>query len=337
MVVEALAALGRDDAVPQWIQGWVEHDRTRLMKSPKTEAVLDGDWLAALGDFNRLGEWQNLFREELSQSAWREVLDQWLPVLVPGSMAAGTHGIIRCGHAVRALDNKVTPLRLEELAEALAYCAARYRVIDSAPLLAGPLSLEDAVRELPRLDSDIDRRGPPPKIVSRLNKRRDFTRAVNRLAQPADMTSALNELAELGARLYLHGSASHPLVLLHAVTGPAAIQLLTKHASSELHSVAFAYMWQAVAAWAAAFGSGLASEQTPQTTTPWDEIIDLSVESGDDHAIKFTEACHRIDQLRPSPVFRMAASDWVHRVVESCDWSANELVDAGIKTRLPDA
>ena len=337
MVVEALAALGRDDAVPHWIEGWVRHDHSRLLKSPETDKALEGDWRAALGDFNRLGEWQNLFREELSQSAWRDVLDQWLPPLIPGSMAAGTHGIIRCGHASRALDNKVTPSRLEELAEALAYCAARYRTIGDAPLLAGSLSLEEAVRALPLLDSDIDRRGPPPKIVRRLNERADFTRAVNRLAPPADVTSALSELAEIGAHLYLHDATSHPLVMLHAVTGPAAVQLLIKHASPELHGIAFAYMWQAVAAWAAAFSSGLASEQIQASTVPWQEIIDLSVKSGDDHAIKFTEACRRIDQLHPSPVFRVAAGDWVHRVVESRNWSADELVDAGIKTRLPDA
>jgi glycyl-tRNA synthetase alpha subunit len=96
-------------------------------------------------------------------------------------------------------------------------------------------------------------------------------------------------------------------------------------------------MWQAVAAWTAAFSSGLTSEQIQASTARWDEIIDLSVESGDDHAIKFTEACHRIEQLHSSPVFRVAASDWVHRVVKSRDWSADELVDAGIKTRLPDA
>ena len=51
MVVEALAALGRDDAVPHWIEGWVDHDRPRLMKNPKTDAALDGDWQAALADF----------------------------------------------------------------------------------------------------------------------------------------------------------------------------------------------------------------------------------------------------------------------------------------------
>ena len=86
MVVEALAALGRDDAVAHWIEGWVEHDRPRLMKNRKTDAVLDSDWRAALADFSRLGEWQNLFREALSRSAWRDVLDRWLPRLIPGSM-----------------------------------------------------------------------------------------------------------------------------------------------------------------------------------------------------------------------------------------------------------
>jgi len=35
MVVEALAALGRDDAVPHWIDRWVHHDRPRLMKNPQ--------------------------------------------------------------------------------------------------------------------------------------------------------------------------------------------------------------------------------------------------------------------------------------------------------------
>jgi hypothetical protein len=337
MVVEALAALGRDDAVPRWIEGWLEEDCPRLMTSPQTETVLDDNWRAALGDFTRLGEWQNLFRQELARSSWRNVLDCWLPRLIPGSMAAGTHGIIRCGHACRALNNEVTPLRLEEMAAALAYCAARYRTIGGAPQLSGPLGLETAVRELPLLESDIDRRGPPPRIVRRLNERPDFTRAINRLAPQADISSALSELAEIGARIYLHDAARHPLVLLHAVTGPAAVHLLLTNASPGLRSTAFAYMWQAVAAWVAAFSRGLPNEQVRATGAAWGEIIDLSVQSRDDHAIKFTEACHRLNELRPSPAFRAAASDWVHRVVETRNWSVAKLVDAGIRTRLAEA
>ena len=48
------------------------------------------------------------------------------------------------------------------------------------------------------------------------------------------------------------------------------------------------------------------------------------------------EACRRQEALRPSPVFRAAACDWVQRVVETRDWSPAELIEAGIRTRLSD-
>jgi len=332
MVIEALAVLERDDAVARWI----EHARPRLAEGPKTRTVLAVGWQPALGDMTRLGEWQNLFRSELQTSSWREVLERWLPRLIPGSMAAGTHGVIRCGHASRALENQVTAPRLGELSAALAYCAARYRKLGGAPVLAGPLGLRAAVHELPLLNSGIDRQGPPPRIVERLDEHPDFAWAVSRLAPPANVVSALSDLAEVGARLYLHNADHHPLVLLHAVTGPAAMQLLMRHTSADLGRTAFAYTWQAVAAWAAAFGSGLSDIEIEGTDESWDAIIDLSVESGDEHAIKLTEACRRMDGLRPSPAFRAAASDWVNRVVEAREWSAERLVDAGIRTRLSD-
>ena len=40
---------------------------------------------------------------ELGQRPWREVLNAWWPRLLPGVVAAATHGVIRVGHAVRAL------------------------------------------------------------------------------------------------------------------------------------------------------------------------------------------------------------------------------------------
>ena len=332
MVAEALAALGRAEAVRQWVEIY----RSRLVEGPRTDAVIGEDWQGALGDFSRLGEWQNRFRQELAGSPWKEVLDRWLPRLIPGSMASGTHGIIRCGHAARALENDITVLRLDELANALAYCAARYRTISSPPLLAGNLGLEAATSGLPLLEPEVDRQGPPPRIVMRLTERSDFARAIQRLAPPADVSLALSQLAGIGARLYLRDAAHHPLVLLHTVTGPAAVQLLLATVSSELRSVAFAYTWQAVAAWAAAFSSGLSQELPRAANASWDEIIDLSVESGDEHAIKLTEACRRQEALRPSPVFRAAACDWVHRVIETHDWSDAELIDVGIRTRLSD-
>jgi hypothetical protein len=202
--------------------------------------------------------------------------------------------------------------------------------------LAGPLGLEQAARELPLLPAELDRRGPPPKIIERLDELAGFPWAVSRLAPPADPLSSLSELAEIGARLYLQDAHRHPLVLLHAVTGPAAVQLLVDRASPELRSAAFAYMWQAVAAWAAAFSRGLQHEEFGQAGKSWDEIIELSVESGDDHAVKLTEACRRLERQRPSPAFRGAASDWVHRVIDTRGWNSERLVATGIRTRLSD-
>lgn len=332
MVVEALTVLEHDEAILPWIESF----RPQLADGPRTDIVLANDWEAALGDFTRLGEWQNLFRRELQSSSWTDTLEIWLPRLIPGSMASGTHGIIRCGHASRALANEVTPPRLEELAKALAYCAARYRRVGGEPRLDGSQGLEEAMRQLPLLEPAVDRRGPPPRIVRRLNERPDFTSAVARLALPSNVPSALSELAEIGARLYLHDAGRHPLVLLHAVTGPAAVQLIVANGSTKLSNIAFAYSWQAVAAWAAAFSRGLSNEPLPTTDESWKTIIDLSVESGDDHAIKLAEACQRLEQLRPSSVFRAAASDWIHRVIATHDWNPQRLVDAGVRVRLKD-
>lgn len=181
MVVEALATLGRGEAAPAWIEGY----RPRLAPGPRSDGRLDNDWRAALGDFSRLGEWQNHFRIELDEASWKEVLDRWLPRLISGSMAAGTHGIIRCGHAARALADAVTAPRLNELADALAYCAARYRTISSVPAPDGDLDLETAVRQLPLLPPDLDRRGFPPDIVKHLDGRPDFRRR-RAAAGPAD-------------------------------------------------------------------------------------------------------------------------------------------------------
>jgi hypothetical protein len=80
-------------------------------------------------------------------------------------------------------------------------------------------------------------------------------------------------------------------VLLHAVTGPAAVQLLVAYVSSAVVPIAFAYAWQAVAAWAAAFSSGYDSGPPPPTDAEWNEIVDLAVDS-DEHA-------HQADRSLP--------------------------------------
>lgn len=141
-------------------------------------------------------------------------------------------------------------------------------------------------------------------------------------------------MTEIGARLYLANAKRHPLVLLHAVTGPAAFRLLLPYLSDHDRPAAFAYMWQAFAAWAAAFAGPLLSAPADGRDLDWEEIIARAVDDGDDHALKLTEAARREDALAPSPAFRVAAADWVTRVRAARAWTSEERVRAGITTRL---
>jgi hypothetical protein len=117
MAAEALVALGRDDAVVPW----VERYRTRLQDHPSARSAIDPrDWREALGQGERVGDWIAFFDRQLAEAPWPQVLNTWVERLAPGIVASATHGVIRTGHAVRALSQEETPLRLHELAKAWA-------------------------------------------------------------------------------------------------------------------------------------------------------------------------------------------------------------------------
>lgn len=99
-----------------------------------------------LGGGRRYPDWVALFDQELSARPWADVGGAWVPRLVAGSMAAGTHGLIRAAHAARALTGRATPGRRCELAAGLAYWAAKYRALEGAPAPSGALTVSQAPR-----------------------------------------------------------------------------------------------------------------------------------------------------------------------------------------------
>src|SRR5438105_13473721 len=124
MAVDALVAMGREDAVLPWAEWYAR----RLQDHPQTRNHISAAaWREALGEIGRAGDWDEFFRRELSQRAWGTVLETWVARLAPGIMACATHGIIRTAHAVRSLDRGENQRRIDELAEGLAYWAARYQ------------------------------------------------------------------------------------------------------------------------------------------------------------------------------------------------------------------
>ncbi|RIK94815.1 MAG: hypothetical protein DCC71_23125, partial [Proteobacteria bacterium] len=100
MVAEALCALGRPEAVLPW----VGKQRAGILPWPAPVAPIEPSrWRGALSQESRFADWRALFAAELARAPWRAVLARWVERLAPGLCAAATHGVIRTGHAVRAL------------------------------------------------------------------------------------------------------------------------------------------------------------------------------------------------------------------------------------------
>src|SRR5262249_8441821 len=85
-------------------------------------------------DPRRIADWTAYFRREVTEQPWREALATWWPRLLPGVAAAATHGVIRVGHAVRALrEDGEDADHVAELAHGLAYWAAPWQPVPGTP------------------------------------------------------------------------------------------------------------------------------------------------------------------------------------------------------------
>src|SRR5262249_8265940 len=142
MAAEALVALGCDDIVV----AWTDRYRRQLDAMPPPRApVSGGNWEQALRAIHRVRDWGAFFRAQLAQARWLVVFREWIGRLLPATPSAGAHGLIRTAHALRALADAETALRVEELGVALAYWAAYHRKLPGTPRLAGTLELGDAL------------------------------------------------------------------------------------------------------------------------------------------------------------------------------------------------
>jgi hypothetical protein len=319
MAAEALIALGRSDLV----MPWVEQYKPSLDAHPAGRRPISrDDWREALGDARRVGDWIAFFDAELRDRPWQAVLDEWVPQLAPGLVAAGTHGLIRTAHAVRSLGAAETPARRRELAEGLGYWAARYHLLP-APSGGRGESLKPS-QAIGRVD-----RIPPEQqvggglIVDLLRPLDDDPgfRAVPSLVDAAaDTPGFLSDLTETFARVYLANveETGHVIGFIHTVTGPSAIRMIAPHVSEEAGATLRRYGWQAAAALYAAMGRrGPASAAVEPPMLSADELADAAAATLDAHAIKFTEACLREYALNPSPVYLAAAADATKRLAGS--------------------
>ena len=310
MAAEALLRLGREDAIEPWVTGYLKG----LEDAPHASSpISDVDWREALGDIRRIADWEAYLQTQLREGPWQAVLARWWARLLPGIAAGSTHGVIRTGHAVRALGDGQTPERVAELARGLAYWAARFTILPGRRLTAGTATMDEAIAAIPLLVG-----GPSGLITTRLaalDRVDGFGESVARLAPPADVPAALDRLTAAFAAAYLRRGHAEPIPYIHGVTAPAAVRLVLPHLPADQWRPSFNAIWHVAAAIQAAYGDGpLRALPGGDPGADRDRLVDRAVATGDEHAIKFTEACLRQHDLLAEPVFLFAAEDAVERL-----------------------
>ncbi|GGM38316.1 hypothetical protein GCM10012275_06650 [Longimycelium tulufanense] len=332
MACEALVTLGVGDQAP----GWAARYRPRLDGAAVPRFRLDPeDYRSALGRMDLLGDWIALLRREVAERPWPTVLTRWWPRLLPGLAAAGMHGVIRTAHAVRALAVAAEPhpLLVDELAQGLAYWAARYQRLPGNPTLTGTVPLPAALTGLPRLKSATP--SPGPGITGRLvalDRLTGFAAALDRYrpATPPSLVTdpdvacqaTLDELISAAARVLI-ARPDAPVAFCHAITAPAAIRLVLPHLDSTQRVPSVAAAWQVLGAVVAAFApspgdDGLdwhSDRPAPQRGVLLERVQD----SGDEHVIKLTEATLREHARTGDDVLLHAATVFADRMATLTD------------------
>jgi hypothetical protein len=302
MAAEALVRLGRPQAVMPWVEGYAR----QLQAAPHGgSAVAQADWRGALGDFRRVAGWAALFERALREASWTDVLQEWAPRLAPGLGGAACHGLIRAGHAARSLAERDDGPRRRELAQGLAYWAARYQALGETPGTSAALAVEKALERVPILPVERRGRGLIADTLAGEATLPGFAAVAGLVDVGA--SGFLSGLTETFARIYLEQARPGTrIAFIHAVTGPSAVHLLLPHLPPAQGAVLLRYAWQVAAA---VYGGYAGAPNPAPTGAPWprEEMIDRAVATGDEHAIKFTEACLREHALRPRPVYLQAA------------------------------
>lgn len=288
MAAEAMVRHGYGQGVHRWLDDYCG----RLEERPRGISPIPApEWRDPLGDPVRTGDWLNYFERELAGDPWRVVLARWWPRLLPGIAAGATHGVIRTGHAVRALLGGETGPRVGELGQGLAYWAARWQPL--APPGAGPYPRTD-----PRAALDGVPRVPDQRfgIRARLAQLADLPRwpaAAGAVPGAPDRDAAARLATIVDAAVRQHSRYGHasPVMLVHAATAPNAVLLALPALPAAQRDRSIAAAWAAAAAVTAAYAPAEGAAADRGRTAPCiEEVMDRAVAAGDAHAIKFADA-----------------------------------------------
>ncbi|MBP6014677.1 MAG: DUF4243 domain-containing protein [Alphaproteobacteria bacterium] len=310
MVAEALCAMGHGETAVAWV---ARHRHTVVPRTAVSKPIAADGWRQALGQHWRFADWSALFLEEIARDGWLAVCDRWVGRLAPGFPAAATHGVIRVGHAARALGVGETRLRLQELADGLALWASTYVELPATRRLSARLSPADALARVPLLPEEKRQNGGAITVaLGQLVHAPGFDGVLDLIDDRRPARETALEAAEAFARVVavnVHTPLT-AIVFTHGVTGMGAALNLLPHVRAETGRTLVAYAWQSGAALMSAYATapfdGAMTVAQPATV----DRVARAVAHGDDHVIKLTEACLALNAVRSSAAF-LAAVDRV--------------------------
>jgi hypothetical protein len=297
MAAEVLVRRGRPEVVPAWVDRYAR----RLDELPRATGEITGaSWQEALGDGRRIGDWTVYFTRQLAEQPWRQVLATWWQRLLPGIAAGATHGVIRTGHAVRALlagaEDQPT---LDELGHALAFWAARSRAVPASAGPAGQLDPLPALDAMPRIPSQ---QGNLAARFGQLTGESGWPASVARLrpaTTPGEAETRLADLVTAATLRYLSHGHGQPVLLVHTATAPNAVRHALPALPPALWVPSLNAAWAASAAIFAAYAPREGAAPAPQPALPGGpgaaaEMLDRAVDHGDEHVIKFTDTAAEV-------------------------------------------
>jgi len=310
MAAEAMARRGHADQVQGWLDGYM----ARLEEFPRGSGPIGSDWQEALGDPRRIADWTVYFQREVTEQPWRQALQTWWPRLLPGVAAAATHGVIRVGHAVRALTQDGEDAdHLTELAHGLAYWAARWQPVPGDPATGSPPAAAPppaggptpasqpaggvpagALAGVPRI---ADQSGGIRDRLARLASLPGWDAALAPPQFPASVPALqpwLAGLVDAAVTSYLRHGHGNGVMLVHSATAPNAILRTLPMLDEHLWAPSATAAWAASAALTAIYApatpaAGPTLPSAPGGPQASEETFARAVEHGDEHVIKFAD------------------------------------------------
>jgi len=304
MVAEAMVRRGHGEVMGSWLDAYMR----RLEGFPRSTGPIGSDWRHALGDPRRIADWTALFDQELAERQWREVLNTWWPRLLPGLVAAATHGVIRVGHAVRALaEDGDDEAHVAELAQGLAYWAARWQTVPAGH--AGALAAAAAGRAraatpleslaaVPRID---EQSGGIRERLTRLGDLPGWPAALADFSVPTapdQVRALLAGLVDAATLRYLSYGHGNGVMLVHSATAPNAVLRALPALDAGLWAPSLTAAWAASSALTAVYAPALPAPraQLPESSAAAESPAETvtatfarAVEHGDAHVIKFAD------------------------------------------------